>query len=176
MKPTADKLCSFIAAKTRLKQAWNTLEIARHFRTTKQALKPVLANLRAKGDIRSPGKDETGHHVWVYVTQRQKAASRKTRRRRNPESPERKAMRKAEAWFWDKDQLTEPRPLRTWQPPNAAIEVGHIVAIEYESKKDGQSEIYRHDVTGLKKLHISTDGSTLIIQPPFKITKRGIEG
>lgn len=86
-------------------------------------------------------------------------------------------LAKALAWFGDENLLTEPRILKNYEAPQAAVEIGEIVAIEYDSNKfDGVSRIYRHDATRKRKLFISPDGATLIVWPPFKITKRGIEG
>lgn len=90
---------------------------------------------------------------------------------------ERAALKKAKAWYGDEELVTEPKPLRGYSAPTAAVEIGTITAIEYDSNKfDGKGRIYRHDVTKKRKLFISLDGSTLIVWPPFKVTKRGIEG
>jgi hypothetical protein len=90
---------------------------------------------------------------------------------------ERAALRKARAFYGDDALVTHPKPLRGYVAPNAAVEIGELVAIEYDSNKfDGEPRIYRHDVTKKRKMFISIDGSTIIIQPPLKVTKRGIEG
>jgi hypothetical protein len=90
---------------------------------------------------------------------------------------ERAALKKAKAFFGNDALVTEPKPLRGYVAPSAAVEIGELVALEYDSHKfDGKSRIYRHDVTGKRKMFISIDGSTIIIQPPLKVTKRGIEG
>jgi len=112
------------------------------------------------------------------------AAVKKTKKtKKNPEGygdhgpEERAALKKAKAWYGDESLVNEPKPLRGYEAPTAAVEIGTITAIEYDSHKfDGESRIYRHDVTKKRKLFISLDGSTLIVWPPFKITKRGIEG
>lgn len=89
----------------------------------------------------------------------------------------RKAAKKASDWYGKDALVTPPRRLKGFEFPDAFVEVGEITAIEYESKKfDGKKRIYRHDVTGKRKLLISVDGSTMIVSPSFKITKRGIEG
>jgi hypothetical protein len=89
----------------------------------------------------------------------------------------RKMLAKALAWYGSKDLLTEPKLLKSYNAPEAVIEIGPFIAIEYESNKfDGKSRIYRHDITHHRKLYISADGSTIVIWPPLKITKRGIEG
>lgn len=90
---------------------------------------------------------------------------------------ERAALKKARAFYGDDSLVTQPKPLRGYVAPNAAVEIGELVAIEYDSNKfDGEPRIYRHDVTKKRKMFISIDGSTIIIQPPLKVTKRGIEG
>jgi hypothetical protein len=95
---------------------------------------------------------------------------------KNP-SPAKKAAKKAAAWYGNTALETEPRVLRGYNAPEAAVEIGDFVAIEYDSNKfDGTSRIYRHEGTRKRKMYLSVDGSTIIIWPPFKITKRGIEG
>ena len=91
----------------------------------------------------------------------------------NP-SAEAKAEKKAAAWF-----QREPSEARRIKLPATveAVEVGRIVAIEYESDKyDGKRRVWRHESTKPRELHISTDGKVMVILPGFKITKRGIEG
>lgn len=86
------------------------------------------------------------------------------------------AIKKAKAWFRDPKLVTEPEEV-SWNPPEAAVHIGRIVAIEYESDKfDGVKRIYRHEVTKKRDLLVSIDGSTMIVLPGFKITTRGIEG
>jgi len=87
-----------------------------------------------------------------------------------------KALARAAAWFGNDKLLTEPALVKI-ADDLALIEVGRIVAIEYESKKyDGKTRVYRHNVVKTRILYISTDGEVLIIKPGLKITKRGIEG
>ena len=67
--------------------------------------------------------------------------------------------------------------LRGHRFPTAFLDAGRITSVEYESDKfDGTKRIYRHEVTKKRRLIISADGSTILIHPPFRITKRGIEG
>jgi hypothetical protein len=90
---------------------------------------------------------------------------------------EREALKKAGAFFGPDGPKTPAKPLRGYVAPQAAVEIGELVAIEYDSRKfDGTARVYRHDVTTKRKLYVSVDGSTLIVWPPLKITKRGIEG
>lgn len=87
-----------------------------------------------------------------------------------------KASKKAKAWYQDPSLVTEPEQI-PYNAPKAVVDIGNIVAIEYASNKfDGVTRTYRHDVTMVRRLCISPDGSTIIVDPPFKVTKRGIEG
>lgn len=90
---------------------------------------------------------------------------------------ERKALAKARDWFGDDALVSEPKPLRAFEGPMAAVEIGQIIAIEYLSFKfDGKNRVYRHEFTKKRKLYVAIDGSLMAVQPPFKVTKRGIEG
>lgn len=90
---------------------------------------------------------------------------------------ERKMLAKALAFMGDKDLLTEPRLLKSYKAPQAMIEIGDLVALEYDSIKwDGKSRIFRHESDVKRKFLISPDGQTIVVIPPFRITKRGIEG
>lgn len=87
-----------------------------------------------------------------------------------------KAIAKARAWFGRDDLVTEPETL-PWTPPEAVVELGRILAIEYLSDKfDGKMRAYRHDFTKNRTIAVSVDGGTVIVTPPMRITKRGIEG
>jgi hypothetical protein len=91
-------------------------------------------------------------------------------------SPEEIATAKAFAWFGREDLLTAAETL-DWTPPQSAVEIGLIEAIEYASDKfDGTMRSYRHDVVKPRRMFLSPDGSTIVVLPPFKVTKRGIEG
>lgn len=91
-------------------------------------------------------------------------------------SAERIATDKARAWF-GRDDLVTAAEIMDWDPPEAMVQIGTIAAIEYESDKfDGEMRLYRHDVTMQRRMMISPDGSTIVVDPPFRITKRGIEG
>ena len=94
----------------------------------------------------------------------------------NP-TPTAKAIKKAKAWYRREDLVTEPELLKGYHAPKAVVEVGELLAIEYASTKfEGKLEAYRHEVTQTHRLFLSPDGSTLIVDPPFRITTRGIEG
>lgn len=90
---------------------------------------------------------------------------------------ERAALKKAKDWYGDDALVTPPKILHGFEFPSAFVDIGYIAAVEYESDKfDGKERLYRHEVTGKKRMLISVDGSTIVIQAPFKVTKRGIEG
>jgi hypothetical protein len=115
-----------------------------------------------------------------------KSAPRK--KQRNPSTAEdamgehasaaaRLALKKASAFFGREDLVTQARELKGYEAPTACVEIGNLIALEYDSPKfDGKSRIYRHETTKKRKMLISLDGSTIIIWPPLKVTKRGIEG
>jgi len=91
-------------------------------------------------------------------------------------SDTKKAEKKAKDWYQDPALVTKPEKV-SYKAPTALVDIGCIVAIEYSSDKfDGTTRTYRHDVTKIRRLFLSPDGSTMVIDPPFKITKRGIEG
>lgn len=101
-------------------------------------------------------------------------------RRRNPANyvPEdvQEAIQAAGKWFGDPQLLTEPETI-AWRPPTAAVEIGNLVAIEYASNKwTGNETVYRHEFEEIRRMAISPDGSTIVVDPPFRITERGIEG
>jgi hypothetical protein len=86
------------------------------------------------------------------------------------------AIKKARAWFRDDALVTEPEVVHR-DLPKAFVHIGQWEAIEYASDKfDGKKASYRHEVTGVRQFYISPDGSTLIVDPPFKVTTLGIEG
>jgi hypothetical protein len=116
----------------------------------------------AKKKTKNPSPGERKHGPHASADQRIAAAT---------------ALKKARAFFDNDDLVTEPRGLKSYKMPSAFVDVGLFVAIEYDSSKfDGESRIYRHDITKKRRLLISVDGSTMIIDPPLKLTKRGIEG
>jgi len=103
----------------------------------------------------------------------------KKRTKRNPSrcpAEVQEAIKAAGKWFGDPDLVTEPESF-TWTPPKAAVEIGNIVAIEYASNKwTGEEHVYRHEFEEIRRMAISPDGSTIVVDPPFLITDRGIEG
>lgn len=170
---TAKRVYALIKKATDKGQAWNAEELANRLKLDMETVAAGIRSLVRGGLIHEAGRDMFGSVYLAGTPQRGLFA--------NPGKPTkakaaRIARKKAEAWFWEKDELTEPMELQGYHPPTSGILVGEIVAIEYRSRKDGTAKVYRHDVTKKRDLIISVDGSTLIINPAFKITKRGIEG
>lgn len=90
---------------------------------------------------------------------------------------EKQALEKARAFYGNDELVTVPKKLKTYKMPEAFLDAGEFIAIEYDCIKfDGESRIYRHEITKKRRLLISVDGSTMIVDPPLRITKRGIEG
>ncbi len=97
-------------------------------------------------------------------------------------------LKKAKAWYGKDELATDLQVLADYKPPLiqdpetgevglALVEIGTLTALEYESDKyDGKPRLWRHDVTSKHRLFLSPDGSTLVVWPPFRMTKRGIEG
>jgi hypothetical protein len=87
------------------------------------------------------------------------------------------ALEAAAAFYGRDDLVTKPRKLRGFKMPNAFVDIGDFVAIEYDSDKfDGKARIYRHEGEVKRRMLLSKDGSTAIFVPPFGLTKKGIEG
>lgn len=159
------RILSLLKRRTRNSIALNTHEIADSLDTSEYDAIFAIQRLINSGVIRVAGSDDVGR-VYAYV-------GRKTRC--NP-TPGKRASKKARDWYQNESLITEPRKISI---PDSMefVEIGEILAIEYESNKfEGRKVAYRHDVTHHRKMHISTDGSVIIIEPGFKVTKRGIEG
>lgn len=87
------------------------------------------------------------------------------------------ALKKARAFFGNDELVTDPKVLKGYVPPTAFVDVGLLASIVYDSDKfDGEPRLYEHECTGRHRLLISVDGSTMVVTPPLKLTKRGIEG
>lgn len=87
------------------------------------------------------------------------------------------ALKKARAFFGNDDLVTEPQALKSYKPPTAFVDIGDHIAIEYDSRKfDGTQRIYRHEDSVKRRCLLSIDGTTMVFDPPFRLTKRGIEG
>ena len=170
------KLYDLIVKITKKGQAWNGQELARALKVDFSDVDHLLLDLSGAGLIHSPGADLFGS-TWAagiptpglfknpsnFEKQEQKAAKR--------------SKEAAERWYGDPELVNATKILRGYEFPAAFLDAGRIKAIEYESDKfDGEERLYRHDVTKKRRLIISADGSTILVFPPFKITKRGIEG
>lgn len=167
--PIRKRMYEAVKTTTATGQAWNTLELSNRLNVTLKEADTALDALMRDGLVHQAGADLFGP-VW------QAGAPHKGLFDNPAKSPARRAARKAAAWYQDETLATEPREIRI--PDHLGfVEIGRIVAIEYESKKyDGTKRIWRHDVTGKRELHVSEDGSVFVVRPGFKITKRGIEG
>jgi len=92
-------------------------------------------------------------------------------------NPHKTAEKKAREFYGKPELSTKPRTLKGYEAPEAFIHIGKIAALEYDCDKyDGKPRIWRHEATKERNLYLSVDGSTLVVDPPFKVTKRGIEG
>jgi len=112
--------------------------------------------------VKNPSPGERQHGPHASADQRIAAA---------------KALKKARDFYDSDDLVTVPRELKGYKTPTAFVEIGDFVALEYDSDKfDGKPRIYRHEATRKRRFLMSVDGSTIIAHPPFKLTKRGIEG
>ncbi len=142
-------------------------ELAERIKAQVEDVAAAMRNLAAMGLAHEAGRDLFGP-CWLPG-----APSRGLFDNPNPRA---KAEKKARAWF-GKDSLVTKVQEIDWTPPESAVHIGQFIAIEYLSDKfDGVKRIYRHDVTKVRQMLLSPDGSTIIVDPPFKITKRGIEG
>lgn len=115
-----------------------------------------------KNPTKNPSPGERKHGPHASADERMAAAA---------------ALKKARAFFGNDDLVTEPQALRSYRAPEAFVDIGDFVAIEYDSPKfDGTDRIYRHEGTRKRRCLLSIDGTTMVFDPPFKLTKRGIEG
>lgn len=111
------------------------------------------------------------------ATKPKKAPVKKVTKAKPERSPTKRAEAKGAAFFGHPKLATKARELKGYKPPEAAVHIGEIVSITYEStKKDGTKRLYKHDFTHHRDLYVSVDGSTFIVDPAPKLTKRGIEG
>jgi len=140
----------------------NAEELSRALHMPLGAVEAALILLKRDRAIYSPAKDSHGP-VWACTPVI------------NPKKGK-KALAKAIAWNQNENLVTKPKQIKIADDLEF-LEIGKILAIEYESNKfDGKKRAYRHDVTGSRTVSISTDGTVIIVKPGFKVTKRGIEG
>ncbi len=131
-------------------------------RTARQAIAAFLERFPVKNPTKNPSPGERKHGPHASADERIAAAA---------------ALKKARAFFGNDDLVTEPQALRSYRAPEAFVDIGDFVAIEYDSPKfDGTDRIYRHEGTRKRRCLLSIDGTTMVFDPPFKLTKRGIEG
>ena len=156
MKPTLKKKSSKGIKK-------NTTD---NYRVAEENAQRIFLELQAE-------QDELRKQFPQIMPTMQAVIDAKKRVKKNPGT---KAQKKALAWY-QKESLVNGSQVIKLPDTVEAVEIGRIVSITYESDKyDGKKRLWKHDVTGQKTLHISTDGKVMVILPGFKITKRGIEG
>lgn len=149
---------------TKRREAMNTDELARELKTKGSAVDAAIHALEAAGLAKVQGQEKGGAFAWIALPKAPAKASARA------------AEKKAAAWYGNENLVT-PAKKKKWTPPVEFVDVGTVEAIEYESDKfDGKARLYRHDVTKKRRMLISLDGSTIVFDPPFRITKRGIEG
>lgn len=165
---TGKKVYNYLKAMAKKGMAPNEEEIRE--KTHVENVGEALRSLLSAGLIHSPGRDLFGP-VWTAGTPQRGLFDNPTKKDHAAA-----AVKKARAWYRKEDLVTEPEMVN-WNPPKSAVHIGRIIAIEYESDKfDGVKRIYRHDVTKIREMMLSPDGTTIIVLPGFKITTRGIEG
>lgn len=152
-------------------KAQNFEAAAKHYAAARVLLDKKIAKLErqveAARKIRQPKATKNPSPGEMLYGEHASAAQRKAAAT---------SRKKALAWFRRSDLVDEPQTC-TWEPPVSFIDVGNIEALEYTSTKfDDKNRLYRHEVTQKRKLLLSTDGSCLLIFPPFRVTTRGIEG
>ena len=123
-----------------------------------------------------------------YGRERKTTPNPRKRPKKNPSAAEdamgphvsaaaRLAVKKAAAFFGRDDLVKQVREIHIDDDVIAAVEIGGFIALEYDSHKfDGKNRVYRHETDVKRKLYISTSGDMIFVIPPFKVTKRGIEG
>lgn len=161
------KIYSELVKAAKKRQALNASELAARTDMTPERAQKALEALERIGLAHVAGRDLFGE-CWTAGAQEIGLFS-------NP-GEGKVAKKKAAAWYQRPDLVTEPRKVKL--PGTVeAVEIGRIVAIEYESDKyDGKLRVWRHEVTKPRALHISADGKVMVVLPGFKVTKRGIEG
>ena len=165
--PVQKKVFEALKASAKRNRALRIDEVAEKIKTPLALVADAINRLSTLGMVHEAGRDLFGPCYYPGAPQRGLFE--------NP-SAKAKAEKKARAWYGKDELVTEAQEI-DWTPPKSAVHIGQFVAIEYLSDKfDGTKRIYRHDVTHVRQMLLSPDGSTIIVDPPFKITKRGIEG
>ncbi len=149
------------------RQALNLDELAQRTKQPVEAVRDAVSKLLKMGLAHVAGRDLFGECYLPGIHQAGLF--------QNPR-PGAKAEKKAKAWY-QMERLETGAKTINLPDTVEAVEIGQIVSITYESDKyDGRKRLWKHDVTGDRTLHISTDGKVLVVLPGFKVTKRGIEG
>lgn len=165
--PLQKKVFDAMKASAKKNTALRVDELAEKIKAKVEDVAQAIQNLASMGLAHEAGRDLLGP-CWLPGAPSRGLFD-------NP-SPRARAEKKARAWYGEEGLVTAAQEI-DWTPPESAVHIGQMVAIEYLSDKfDGTKRIYRHDVTKVRQMLLSPDGSTIIIDPPFKITKRGIEG
>jgi hypothetical protein len=172
----AKKLYDLVLSNTKKGQAWNGEELAKKLGVAFSDVDHVLLDLAGRGLIHSPGADMFGS-TWLAGAPTPALFSNPSRFDREEAQAAKRSKKAAERWYGEPELVNATKILRGHEFPEAFLDAGRITAIEYESDKfDGETRLYRHEVTKKRRLIISADGSTILIHPPFRVTKRGIEG
>lgn len=165
--PAQKAVYAALVSAFRKRQALRVDELADKVRKPAEAVGQAVQRLLELGLIHEAGRDLFGACF---------APGAPSRGLFDNPAPGRKAEKKAAAWYQMKNLETGARTINLPETVEA-VEIGKIISITYESDKyDGRKRLWKHDVTGDRTLHISTDGKVLVVLPGFKVTKRGIEG
>jgi len=172
------KLYTLIRDTAKAGQAWNGEELANKLGVSFSEIDHLLLDLAGSGLIHSPGADMFGS-TWTAGAKQPGLFSNPGygSHTKSEEAAIKRSAEKALNWYGKNGLVNATKVLRGFEFPQSFVDAGTIAAIEYESDKfDGKERLFRHDVTQKRRMLISADGSTIIVWPPFKITKRGIEG
>lgn len=165
--PAQKAVYAALVAAFKKRQALRVDELAEKIRKPLAAVSEAVGRLQELGLVHEYGRDLFGA---CY------APGAPSRGLFDNPAPGRKAEKKAKAWYQMERLETGAKTIRLPDTVEA-VEIGKIISITYESDKyDGRKRLWKHDVTGDRTLHISTDGKVMVVLPGFKITKRGIEG
>lgn len=173
------KVEAYIQSEAKKGRIHSAAEIASAIKAKVRDVSLVLGRLSKDHKIAKVAEKQGGANHWSPVKKNPSPGVRKygehaTAKQRIEEA---KAERAARAFFGNPDLETKAKVLRGYKAPAAFVEIGTVEAVEYNSDKfDGKERIYRHEAEKKRKFLISVDGSTIIVHPPFKVTKRGIEG
>jgi hypothetical protein len=170
--PLTKKVYDAVKKATSKGQAWNENEISEAIKASPTAAREALGILEKNGLVHRAGRDLFGI-VWAAGTPQRGLFANPT----SKDKAKKIAAKKAKAFYGAEELATNPQELKGYVAPESFVDLGEIVALEYACDKfDGQERTWRHEITKRRRLFVSVDGSTIVIDPPLKITKRGIEG